>query len=49
MLTRSVMADETMHPNAAIIPKMSTIPRQRCNLARCDEDLPVRNMLSLMG
>ena len=43
------MADETMHPNAATIPKMSAMPRQRCNLARFDEDLPVQNMLSLMG
>lgn len=25
------MADETIHPNAEIIPKMSTAPCQRCS------------------
>jgi hypothetical protein len=43
------MADEILHPNEEEIPRISTEPRQRCDHAGSDKDIPVQNMLMLMG
>lgn len=43
------MAAEITHPNAADIPRISTVPSQRRNPMGSGEDKPVQNMLMLMG